>query len=423
MHAPIVELRAASSSERQICAKLEYINESGTLKERIASKLLQTMNIPAGSIIVVGSSGNFALSVARLAAGRFKVMACLPERRIFVDKVKLLKALGAEIIRTPLSVHPDAPEHPRTMAKTIARATPQAVLIDEYQSEDILSSVFDEILLEIHQANMGQIDAIVVSAREIVNVQLFEKVVSRRYPNVQVIAAISITDTPKQSDSTGFRVHERDAYSTARRLISQEGLLAGISSGLVVAAALKLSQKRILTILDEAASNYASTLLNDDFLLEQNLLDDGMLASMRTNAVEKYRGASVEDLQLPAAVSIMETQSIAEARDIMIQRDFSYMPVISSKRKMVGFVSLGSIEAHLAARDINKSQSVSTVAFRTKREKEFKLITPSTPLVELDSFFVSHPAAFVTDEEGMFPLAVCTKFDLINFLSRRGSMS
>ena len=71
---------------------------------------------------------------------------------------------------------------------------------------------------------------------------------------------------------------------------------------------------------------------SDDFLLEQNLLDDGMLASMRANAVEKYRGASVEDLQLPAAVSIMETQSIAEARDIMIERDFSYMVGVERPR-------------------------------------------------------------------------------------------
>ena len=105
------------------------------------------------------------------------------------------------------------------------------------------------------------LDAIVVAAREIVNVDLFQKMVATKLPTTQVIAAISITDIPKKTDGNGFRVHEREAYSTARRLISQEGLLAGISSGLVVAAALKLPSKSILCILDDAASNYASTLL------------------------------------------------------------------------------------------------------------------------------------------------------------------
>ncbi|TPX36247.1 hypothetical protein SmJEL517_g01449 [Synchytrium microbalum] len=417
MSAPIVPLRAASTPEKQIFASLQYLNGSGTIKERYASKILSTINLQQGCVLVVGSTGNFALAVARQAAGRCHVLAVLPERKTSTDKVKMMKSLGVEIVRTPLGAHNEAPEHPKQLAKSIAATTPNAILVDEYQSD--LTSVFDEILTETTQANIA-FDTLVVSLKEIVDLPLFTAAVAKRLgPAVKVITVSSAADAAKKVE-TGSYIHERDAYSTARRLISQEGVLAGVSSGMVVAAALKSEGKKILCILDDAAYNYASTLLNDDFLLEQNLLDDSMLREIRSRQVERYRGASVEDLQLPSAVCILESSSVGDARTVMIERDFSYLPVINARRKMIGFVSLGSVDAHLSSREVQLETPVSAVAFKTfSRDKEFKLITPSTPLVELDTFFDTHPAAFITDEAGEFPLGVCTKLDLIRFLNAR----
>ncbi|RKO99135.1 hypothetical protein CXG81DRAFT_14961 [Caulochytrium protostelioides] len=154
------------------------------------------------------------------------------------------------------------------------------------------------------------------------------------------------------------------------------------------------------------------------------------------DAALKYRGASVEDLQLAAVVTVTETSTLGEALDRMLSHDFSQLPVISKSRKIFGFVTLASINQALhhgypvaaeeggaaATGPAPLTDPVSRCMYRFKARKDagYMTITPATPLADLEPFFEKHAAGFVTDDTGRFPLAVVTKYDLLRFLSRRG---
>jgi len=212
----------------------------------------------------------------------------------------------------------------------------------------------------------------------------------------------------------------------------------GPSSGSVIVAALRYSQTlvkngsqkpRVLTILNDTARNYLSTLLSDDWLLEHDLMDEAMAKSVAYHRHEKYRAASVEDLQLPAAVTVPPTATVGYALDLMMTREFSQLPVINpSNRKLMGYISLTTLTNLMEDGRAQESDQVSKwmFSFMKKGKKgggapAYQTITPNTPLADLSKFFEKHSFAVVTDDQRRWCLGVATKYDLMTFLSRRQS--
>ncbi|KAL2916316.1 hypothetical protein HK105_204072 [Polyrhizophydium stewartii] len=216
----------------------------------------------------------------------------------------------------------------------------------------------------------------------------------------------------------------RDACLAARRAMRESGLLCGIESGAAIVAATRHAPARdsavavAVAVLGDSALRHRSTLLNDTWLLENDIYDEHMHAQLG----HKYRGASVEDLQLPEALCIFETQPVSDAMDMMVSRDYSQLPVINAARKVVGLVSLGKLSADLDSGDlVDLSEPIAGRMYSFARNSEpYRIISPTTPLTDLEAFFERHPAAIVTDESAKFPLAVVTKLDLMRFLAKRG---
>jgi len=136
----------------------------------------------------------------------------------------------------------------------------------------------------------------------------------------------------------------------------------------------------------------------------------------------------VEDLQLPAAVTISPNATISHAIELMMEREYSQLPVIDSRRKLIGYVSLTSLQTHLDAGEAKPNDSISKWMFSfggsktsNGKRKRYQLITPDTSLSELSKFFEKHSFAVVTDSERKWCLGVATKYDLINFLNHRNS--
>jgi cystathionine beta-synthase len=206
-------------------------------------------------------------------------------------------------------------------------------------------------------------------------------------------------------------------------------VLPGPSGGAVVAAARKYAETagiesaRIVAIINDGATAYQTTLLHDDWLLEHDLADAQLTRSIQHELLEKYRGASVEDLQLPAAVTVRGSTTVTDALDLMIEREFSQLPVVDDSRKMIGFVYDADLRALLRSNAAAASDPVEKWmhSFRThgKGRRTYHIITPDTPLAELARFFEHHSAAFVTDADRRWCLAVATKYDLIRFMTGR----
>jgi cystathionine beta-synthase len=209
---------------------------------------------------------------------------------------------------------------------------------------------------------------------------------------------------PKSLDTSlvdqWIKVSDQEAYSVTRRLIRDEGLLCGPSSGAVVAAAMRHADTitshtthtpQFVVILNDSSKNYTSTLLSDDWLFENNLADDLITGELQYVSQNRYRAASVEDLQLPAAVTISPSASVSHALDLMLEREYSQLPVIQN-RKLVGYVSLSGLQDHLEHGKAQLNDKVETHMYSFKKKMpgggvhKYEVITPDTSLADLGTY-------------------------------------
>ncbi|KAF9922301.1 hypothetical protein FBU30_007611 [Linnemannia zychae] len=463
---PIVRLSAISNSTQvDLLAKTEFSNPSGSIKDRVAQRILAGLEAGnkikgSSTTLVVPSSGNLVISLALLSPrhGQYKVIGLVPERTS-QDRIQLLKSLGVEIVRTPIEAHADSAESQFSIAKKIATDLPNAILIDEFADPANVQTHMQETAEEILIQCDGRLDVLVVGVETGGTITGLAKTLKAKIPGLKVVGVepehSSIQDGINRSSSwkvediggnftpsildkslvdAWIKVSDQDSYSTARKIIREEGLFCGPSSGSVVSAAIRYaksliteSKPRVLTILNDTGRNYTSTLLSDDWMLEHDLMDEDMARSSAYHRHEKYRLASVEDLQLPAAVTVPPTATVGYALDLMLTREFSQLPVLNpTNRKLMGYISLTALTTLLEDGQAQESDLVSKWMYSfLKKNKtggprsKYETITPNTPLSDLAKFFEKHSFAVVTDDDRRWCLGVATKYDLMTFLNRR----
>jgi len=336
----------------------------------------------------------------------------------------------------------------------------------------------EEIKIEL-QKNLSNLSTIVVSIESGNLLAALHKYLKQNFPNLRVIGVIPPLSPISGKLKTGIDVgsykmegigsqrmsdlfhqyfnghnqlnnndlisaHDGDAYNLARHLILKQGLLVGVSSGAVLFGALRAckslkKEEKCLLIFNDSARSYCSTLLNEDWM-KQNCFSETLLGlneedreedeenkrSKRGKFIDKYRGAAVAELNLASPKAIDQDSSLNNALNIMDSNDFDFLPVVDNK-KFVGFVSRNEILAHIPEEtqdDQDKGDviKVGEIMHRfAKRKESYHLITPETPLKDLEKFFEKHAVGFVTDNERIWCLGVVTKLDLTNYLTQRGA--
>ncbi|KIY48430.1 hypothetical protein FISHEDRAFT_43315 [Fistulina hepatica ATCC 64428] len=142
---------------------------------------------------------------------------------------------------------------------------------------------------------------------------------------------------------------------------------------------------------------------------------------MSNGGGDKYRGAVVEDLQLPPAFALPEDEAIARAIDLAYDRDFSHIPVLNSSRKPIGYIDVATLKLKFERGEANPDDKVAACMTKFKRSgAPYTVITPMTPLAELEEFLEHNIFALITDNERKFVLGVATPQDLESFAVRRG---
>ncbi|KAF7350473.1 CBS domain-containing protein [Mycena venus] len=139
-------------------------------------------------------------------------------------------------------------------------------------------------------------------------------------------------------------------------------------------------------------------------------------------AAEKYRGAVVEDLQLPPAFCVKSSETILRAIEQAYERDFSHIPVLDRQRRPLGYIDVATLKTQWEAGNTDASDKVINYMTKFKRtvSQPYTLITPYTPLAELEEFLKQNIFAIVTDPSRKFVVALATTQDLETFVSRRG---
>ncbi len=260
-----------------------------------------------GGVIVENTSGNTGVGLALFAAVKgFKAIFTIPDK-MSQEKINLLKAFGAEVIVCPTDVPPNSPESYYEVAKRIVRETPNSYLVNQYHNQGNVLAHYTSTGPEIWAQTGGRIDYLVAGAGTGGTISGVGKFLKEKDPRIKIICVDPIgsiyhdwfkhkrISKPKVYLVEGIgedmlceamhfeviddvvQVSDKEAFLMARRLVREEGIFAGGSSGGAVHAALKISQnisedKVIVVILPDTGRNYLSKLFNDHWMREKGFM-------------------------------------------------------------------------------------------------------------------------------------------------------
>lgn len=309
---PMVALHHISkNSKHKFFGKVEYFNPGGSIKDRVAVAMIEEAekrgDLKPGGTIVEATSGNtgVGLGLAAVVKG-YKCIFVMPQK-MSEEKRSILKAYGAQVVITPM-VEPEHPMSHYSVAKKIAEQTPGAFLVNQYHNKDNPARHYKTTGPEIWNQMDGKVDMLVggagtggtlsgcakylkekksdvkVYCADPVGSILFDLFYSKKIVDppgsymVEGIGEDMLPDNVHLDIYDGFvRVTDQEAFAMTRRLVSEEGLLVGPSSGAALAGAVKASEKydkpmNIVVILPDSGRQYLSKAFNDQWMVENNLL-------------------------------------------------------------------------------------------------------------------------------------------------------
>lgn len=312
---PMVRLnKVMDQSPHQFFAKVEYFNPGGSVKDRLGLALIEGAEkrgeLKPGGTIVEATSGNTGLGLAFVSALKgYKCIFVMPDK-ISEEKRAILRAYGAQVVITPSGVEPEDPKSYLSVSRKIAENTPNSFYANQYHNPDNAKIHSVTTGPEILEQMGGDVDAIVGGAGTggtLSGIGMFLKQQNNR--KTQIICADPIgsilydlyyhkkvIDPPKPYKVEGVgedmlpdnvhldlmngfvQVNDQEAFSMTRRLISEEALCVGPSSGMIMVGALKYAQKltkpsKIVVIFPDNGRAYLSKVFNDQWMVENGLLE------------------------------------------------------------------------------------------------------------------------------------------------------
>ena len=473
---PMVRLnRIAANLPCEMLVKCEFFNAGGSVKDRIGKRMVEDAEkagqLQRGDTLIEPTSGNTGIGIALAAAIKgYRCIITLPEK-MSKEKVDVMKALGAEIIRTPTEASWDSPESNIGLAKKLVKEIPYAVILDQYYNENNPLAHYEGTGEEIWQQTGGHVDMVVVGAGTGGTITGIAKKLKERNPSCIVVGADphgSILAQPEHLNTPArtylvegigydfipgvldrslvdvwYKTWDKETFIMARKLIRDEGILCGGSSGTAmyaavqVAASLKEDQVCVV-ILPDGVRNYMTKFLNDDWMDEKVYCQHTKPVNVTCSEQDKLWGkATVADLHLKPAVVVKCTDSCGEVIQLMQNGEFSRVPVVDDSHRLVGYTSTVHMLNKLAVGEISPSDPVSKVTMHFERDGKFVEITTTSSLKCVYQALDLHPFVIVTEKvsdassnsEDICHIGktdfkvvhVIVKTDLLDFLAKKES--
>lgn len=440
---PLVKLhRLVGPDDATVLVKCEYLNPGGSVKDRMAVHIVEKAEraglLSPGGTIVENTSGNTGLALAIVAAVRgYRCIFTIPDK-MSQEKIDALKAFGAEVVVTPTNVPADSPESYYSVAKRIARETPNSFYVNQYHNPDNIEAHYETTGPELWKQTEGRLDAFVAGLGTGGTMSGTGKYLKERKPELRNIGVDPLGSVYYEYFRTGRlpephvykvegigedmlcramdfsvvdevrQVDDRTSFVTARRLAREEGIFAGGSSGAAVAVACEVARelgpgKVVVALLPDSGKSYVSKFYSDEWMRDNGFLGDEERAGTVRDLVAHRRGR-------------VETARPGERIGAVVERmkrfGYSQLPVVGGGSEALGMVHEYDVLNALVAGSASLADPIDALVAPLQG-----LVSLDTPLARLPDIFAEDHVAVV--QEGPRVTAVVTKIDLIEWLGKR----
>ncbi|EMP31471.1 Cystathionine beta-synthase [Chelonia mydas] len=415
-----------------LVAKCEYFNAGGSVKDRIALRMVEDAEragiIKPGDTIIEPTSGNTGIGLALVAAVKgYRSIIVLPEK-MSMEKVDILRALGSEIVRTPAAKF-DSPESNVSVAQRLRNEIPNSHILDQYRNPGNPMAHYDTTAEEILEQCEGKVHMVVGGAGTGGTITGIGRKLKEKCPECKIVCVDpegSIVALPSElntaEDATmevegighdfiptvldrsvvdlWYKSNDTDSFLMARRLIREEGLLCGGSSGSAMSIAVKAAKnltegQRCVVILPDSVRNYM------------------------------WWNVKVRKLNLSAPLLLVPEVNCQKAIEILKEKGCAQAPVVAESGHILGMVTPSNILSSVLAGNAQFSDPVIKVI-----NDEFSKISLDDNLGNLSNILDNDHFAIVVHEQlqcigdGSYTkkrmvFGMVTALDLLNFITRK----
>ncbi|XP_064503065.1 cystathionine beta-synthase-like [Pseudopipra pipra] len=441
----------------ELLAKCEYFNAGGSVKDRIGLRMVEDAEragiIKPGDTLIEPTSGNTGIGLALVAAVKgYRCIIVLPEN-MSMEKVSILKALGAEIVRTPCT-HFDAPESNIRVAWKLKSEIPNSHILDQYRNPSNPLAHYDTTAEEILEQCEGKVHMVVIGSGTGGTITGVARKLKEKCPECKIVGVDpegSIVALPSEMNKTNtktievegmghdfiptvldrsvvdqwYKSNDRESFLMSRRLIREEGLLCGGSSGSAMSAAVRVAKdlkegQRCVVILPDSVRNYMSKFVNDKWMIKNGFLND----------IQEHKpwwwNIKVQKLNLSAPLILLPEVSCQKAIEILQEKGYDQAPVVAESGLILGMVTPSNTLTSVLAGNVEFSDPVTKVIY-----DQFSKIGLEDSLGKLSCILENDHFAIVVHEQMQFDgngssfmkqmvFGVVTAMDLLTFVSRNG---
>ncbi|OGA61578.1 MAG: cystathionine beta-synthase [Betaproteobacteria bacterium RIFCSPLOWO2_12_FULL_65_14] len=440
---PLVEVTRLDGGRCRLFLKLEHHNPGGSIKDRIALAMIEAAEregkLARGALIVEATAGNTGLGLALVAVQKgYRLLLVVPDK-MSQEKIFHLRAMGAEIVLTRSDVTKGHPDYYQDRAAAIAASTPGAFYVSQFANPANPRAHEETTGPEIWAQMQHDVDAVVAGVGTGGTITGLSRFFARASPRTEMVLAdpegsvlAEYVKTRSVSKDVGswlvegigedfvppvcdlsrvkkaYTIPDAEAFAICRELLLREGIMAGTSSGTLIAAALRYCReqpepKRVVSLVCDSGNKYLSKVYNDYWMLDHGFIKRETTGDLRDLISRRHKEHAV------ATVNADETVNAAYQR--MKLYDVSQLPVLREGR-IVGIVTEEDILLEVYENPEHFSELVTEAM-----ESHLVTLSPSDPVEKLKEIFERGMVAIVMDGEEF--LGLITRIDLLNWLRRR----
>ena len=434
---PLIQLnRSVANLAPRIFAKVESFNPGGSTKDRVALRMIEEAEraglLRPGGTVIEATAGNTGLGLALVSAVRgYRCIFVMPDK-MSSDKVRLLRAYGAEVVITPTNVPPDSPESYNGVANRLAREIEGAWRAGQFTNLANPQAHFDATGPEIWEQTGGRVTVFIAAAGTGGTLSGTGKYLKERNPKVRVIGAdiegsILSGGTPGSWKVEGIgedfvpstlnaqvidewiRISDAESFFTARRVAREDGIMLGGSSGTALSAAFKYALRCtaddvIVVLCPDTGRNYLSKMYDDLWMAQNGFMD---ITPEKTTAGDLLISLGREG----KLIYLLPGDSLRRAADIFREHGISQLPVVENG-KMTGAVQEITI-VHAQHRGLDSD----AVTLREVMARPLPQIEVTVLLEEVYRLLLAGNSAVAVTRDG-FLAGLITRADLMEYYER-----